>query len=68
MPIAGAFLPNQLYFAGAFLDNLQKIIFLIAANLLNRLNFIILQFTWNSIIVLLSNQAATHFKRKVNIK
>ena len=64
MHIAGTFLPNHLLIAGTLLDNLQKIIFLIAANLLNRLNFIILLFTWNSIIVLLSNQAADHFNKK----
>jgi len=66
--IAGHFLANHLQLAGAFLGNQQKIIFQIAANLLNRLNFIFLLFTWFSIIVLLSNQAAQHFKRKVIIK
>ena len=64
MHIAGAFLPNHLLIAGAFLDNLPKIIFQFAANLLNRLNFIILQFPWFSINVLLSNQAADHFNKK----
>ena len=64
MHIAGAFLPNHLLIAGAFLDNLPKIIFQFAANLLNRLDFILLQFTWNSIIVLLSSQAANSFIKK----
>jgi hypothetical protein len=58
------FIPNHLLIAGAFLDNLLKIIFLIAANLLNRLNFIFLLLTWFSIIVLLSNQAANNFNKR----